>query len=62
MAENGPSNPNDWYVTEISKVLHVFGHACVSHTGIVSFLEPPTDHERAEKVVIPVVDQHKPIL
>lgn len=56
LAEHGPSNPTDWYVIQISKVLQVFGHALASHDGIVSFLEPPTDHERAEKVVIPVVD------
>jgi len=37
-------------------VLQVFGHAFVSHAGIVSFLEPPTDRERVEKVIIPVVD------
>jgi hypothetical protein len=45
---------------EILKVLQVFGRAFVSHTGIVSFLEPPTDHERAEKVVIPMVDPAQP--
>jgi hypothetical protein len=56
LVEHGPSDPNDWYVIEISKVLQVFGHAFVSHTGIVSFLEPPTDQERAEKVIIPIVD------
>jgi len=55
MAEHGPSDPNDWYVIEILKVLKVFGQAFVSHAGIVSFLEPPTDYERAEKVIIPMV-------
>ncbi|HEY3840939.1 MAG TPA: hypothetical protein VGL72_30420 [Bryobacteraceae bacterium] len=49
MAEHGPSDPNDRRVVEISTVLPVFGPAFSSHTGIVSFLEPPMDHERAKK-------------
>jgi hypothetical protein len=56
LATQSPSDPNDWYVVEISKVLQVFGHASASHNGVVSFLEPPVDHERAERVLIPVVD------
>lgn len=55
LAEHGASDSNDWYGIEISKVLQVFEHAVVSHSGIVSFLEPPTDHARAEKVIIPVI-------
>jgi hypothetical protein len=47
---------NDWYVVEISKALQVFGHAPASHNGVVSFLEKPMDRERADKVIIPVVD------
>jgi hypothetical protein len=44
------------YVVEISKVLQVFGHASASHNGVVSFLEKPMGRERADKVIIPVVD------
>jgi hypothetical protein len=30
----------------------LFAHARVSHNGVVSFLEPPMDHEPGEKVII----------
>jgi hypothetical protein len=54
--EHGPFDPNDWYAIQISKVLPVFGHAFLSHAGIVSFLDAPTDHERARRVIVRLVD------
>lgn len=56
LAKHGPADPEDWYVIEISKVLHLFRHASLSHNGVVSFLEPPMDHERAAKVLIPLIE------
>ena len=52
----GPLDSNHWYVVEISKVLQVFGHASVSHNAVVSFLEKPMGRDRADRVIIPVVD------
>lgn len=52
-----PLDPSDWYSIEITKVLTVFGHAVSSHSGIVSFLEKPSDDARAKRVLIPVVDR-----
>jgi hypothetical protein len=54
-----PIDPADWYVVEIGKVVKVFGHAATHHNGIVSFLEEPTDEERAQRVFIPVVDRRQ---
>jgi hypothetical protein len=53
----GPLDPRDWYGVEIAKVLKVFGHAAASQNSVVSFLEPPSDGARAEKVSIPVIDR-----
>jgi hypothetical protein len=56
LTTHGPLDSHDWYVVEISKVLQVIGHTPASHNGVVSFLEKPTDRERADKFIIPVVD------
>ena len=56
LTTHGPLDSHDWYVVEISKVLQVFGHTPASHNGVVSFLEKPMNRERADKVIIPVVD------
>jgi hypothetical protein len=57
LANHSPADPKDWYVIEISKVLELLRHASSSHNSVVSFLEPPTDRERAEKVSIPITDK-----
>jgi hypothetical protein len=57
LMKHGPADPKDWYVIEISKVLHLFRHAFLSHSGVVSFLDQPMDHERAAKVLIPVIER-----
>jgi hypothetical protein len=53
----GPSNPSDWDVVEVGKVLKVFEHAATSRNGVVSFLEPPMDEDRAKRVAIPLVER-----
>lgn len=55
LAKHGPLHPNDWYAAEISKVLRTFKHASEFHNGVVSFLEPPLDSQRAQRVSIPLV-------
>jgi hypothetical protein len=57
LEKHGPLDSNDWFRIEISKVLEVFGHASASRNGVVSFLEPPMDHERAARVSIPVIER-----
>ena len=55
LEEEGRSpDPNDWYQVEISQVLTVFAHAAAVHNGVVSFLCPPFDKERASRVLIPL--------
>lgn len=56
LSKHPPLDPNDWYAVEISKVLQVFKHASAAHNGVVSFLERPMVSERANKVLIPLVD------
>jgi hypothetical protein len=56
LTTHGPLDSHDGYVVEISKVLQVFGHASASHNAVVSFLEKPMRRERADTVIIPVVD------
>ena len=53
-AEGRSPDPNDWYRVEISNVLTVFGQAAAVHNGVVSFLCPPFDKDRASKVLIPL--------
>jgi hypothetical protein len=58
LQESGrPLDPTDWYGIETSKVLKVLGHALEFSNGVVSFLEQPTDHARASRVAIPVVER-----
>ena len=53
----GSVDPSDWYVVEISKVVKLFGHAVMSHNGVVSFVELVAVDEHARRVSIPVVDR-----
>jgi len=57
LEKSGPLEPADWYGIEIKKVLNVFRHAADSHNGIVSFLDAPSDQERANRVLIPLANR-----
>jgi hypothetical protein len=52
--EKGVPPADDWYAVEIGKVIDVFAHAAARGEGIVRFLEPPQDEERAGRVSIPI--------
>ena len=47
------TEPFDFFGPEIDKLLSVFKHATVNDECVVSFLEPPADNERADRVKFP---------